>query len=167
LVASRKERRFSRIVAYFLVLGSFLALCNVAVQPVSSQAFDTLVSTQTNTATYFTVSVATANLSATVLTMQYTTSTSLFTLVNVQFTTLTSYITGIQIIQPPEGAPPFRSSHPGSSVRSPAKVESRDPPIDSYAFFGRIEAGLMLQIATCVLVFLASTLFILRKRSDR
>jgi hypothetical protein len=163
LGASRGERRFSRIVAYFLILGSFLALCNAAVQPVSSQEFDTWTSTQINTATYFTVSVATANLSATVLSMQYTTSTSVFTVVYVQFTTLTSYITGIQIIQPPEGAPPFESGHSESSIHTLSSLQSPAPSNGLDPSLGLIEAGVLLQLVTCFLVFLAATLLIVRK----
>ena len=167
MAASRKGRRFSRIVASFLILGSFLALCNAAVQPVSSQAFETWTSTQTNTMTYFTVSVETANLSVTVLTVQYTTSTNLLTIVNVHFTTLTSNITQIQILQSPQGAPSFRSSDPESSVGTSPSVQSRASMSDLYAFFGHVDAGLMLQLIACSLVFLASLLLVLRRRNNR
>ena len=159
------ECRSSRIVAYFIILISFLALCNAVVQPVSSQVFETSTYTQMDTATYFTVSVATSNVSVTVLTEQYVTSTRLFTMVNVQFTTLTSYITGIQKIQTPEGAPSFRSSnHSGSSVLSQSSTQSSVPPTDFHAFFGYVEAGLVLQLVACFLVLLTSILLVLRKQ---
>ena len=171
LAASREGRRFSRIVAYLIIMGSFLALCNAAVQPVSSQVFYTSTSTQTNTETYFTVSEVTANLSVTVFTVQYTTSTSLLTFVNVQFTTLTyttvtSNITNIQIIQSaPERALKFpSSSQSAASVRAPASIRSRAPPDGPFLFFGYVEPSLVLEMITCSLVLIASILLVLKKR---
>ena len=158
------ERGLARIVAYFIVLVSFLALCN-AVEPVSSQVFETSTSTQIGTETYFTVSEATSNVSVTVLTEHYVTSTSLFTMVNVQFTTITSYITGIQIIQTPEGAPSFRSSHSGSSVLSELSIQSRATPIDFHAFFGHVVGDLVLQLIACFLALLTSLLLVLRRNN--
>jgi len=97
LIPARGNCRSSRKVACLLIAGAFLALCNIAVQPVSSQAFSASTSTKIVTASYFTISASTSKLFVTVLTMQYTTSTSVFTLQNVQFTTLTYFVTHIQV----------------------------------------------------------------------
>jgi len=156
--------RSSREVAYLLVLSSVLALSNAAIQPVSSQAFSTLTSTQKNTATYYTLSLATSNVSVTVLTVEYTTSTSLFTVLNIQFTTLTSFITRIQIDQSPQWAPsPPLSSRSGGPFRHQSDALSRDP-VDLNVFFGYIESDWMLQLVMCLLIFLASVLLIFIKK---
>ena len=167
MVASREDRRFSRLVAYLLVMGSLVALCNAAVQPVSSQVFYTSTSTETNTATFFTISEVTANLSVTVLTVYYTTRTSLFTMVNVQFTTLTSNITDIQIIQSPERVISFRTSQAQS--HTPPGIQSRAPPANMHAILRYIEGGLVPQLITCFLVFviIESMSVFLRRQKDR
>lgn len=168
-MASREDRRFSRLVAYLLIMGSLVALCNAVVQPVSSQVFYTSTSTETNTATFFTVSEVTANLSVTVLTVYYTTSTSLFTMVNVQFTTLTSNITDIQIIQSPERVLSFRASQAQSLVHTSPSIQSRAAPANVYAILRYVEGGLVLQLITCFLVFviIASMSVFLRRQKDR
>jgi hypothetical protein len=162
LTLCREECRSSRKVGYILILSSFLALCNVAIQPVSSQAFSTVTSTQINTATYYTVSLATSNVSVTVLTEQYITSTSVFTILNVQFTTLTSFLTQIQIDQPPERAPPLFSSTRSSNSLSPRSGALPRTTVDVYVFLEYIESGRVLQLVVCL--FLLSLLLIRRKK---
>lgn len=160
--SNRRERRSSRMVAYVLVLGALLAVCNAAIQPVSSQMIETSTLTQINTATYFTVAVATSDLYVTYLTVQYTTNTTLYTIVTVQFTTLTSNVTGTPQLQ--EGAPPLHAIPSSSSPNSQPGVLSRTPSALA-AFTTRAEGGLILKLMAFSLLFLGSILLVLRKRS--
>jgi hypothetical protein len=154
--------RSSRIVAYFLILGSFLALCNMGVTPVLSQAVETSTSTQSNTVTYYTVSSATSNLYVTLLTVQYTTSTSLFTIVNIQFTTITSFVTHIEVAQQSFAqAPPLQSP---SLARS--SLANRHDPSTSQApqgtEIGMIHLSTLYQLLACGIIILV-VIILLRK----
>ena len=164
LTPARDMCGFSRKVACLLILGSFLALCTVTIQPVSSQAFYTSTSTKTNIATYFTVSVATANISVTFLTVQYTTATSVFTVQNVQFTTLTSFLTRVGVDAPTaEFVLAYHRSHGGESkFQHPGPFRAlsigRESPAEHFGL------GMVLQSIEFTAVILASALLILQKK---
>jgi hypothetical protein len=181
LTLSRKACRYSRIVAYCLVLASALALFNAAVQTVSSQTFDTptstetsaqttnatqLPSTSTETAqttttatstatqfTRFTIAYATSNIYVTVFKVQYTTTNNLFTLVNVQFTTMTSSVTQVELAQP-IGAPSI-----------PIHSSSGAPSILADGLLGHIDVGLMLQLiaGSLILIIILASIPLIRR----
>lgn len=181
MTLSRKECRYSRTVAYCLVLVSALTLCNAAVQTVSSQTFDTSTTTETSTdpghienftetthftatetsteITHFTVAYATSSLYLTIFSVQYTTAISLFTIVNVQFTTITSFITRIELPTPAEApSPPVPSTPSENSLRNEQPSSStppRLPPIVADALFGHIPLSLMSQLIACSAILLA------------
>ena len=157
MIPARANGRSSRKVACLLIIGAFLALCNAAVQPVLSQTFNTLTSTKTDTATYFTISVSTSDLLATVLTMQYTTSTSVFTIQNVQFTTLTYFVTHIQVQDRTAEATPHSSENSkGKATELTISLLGRSG--------GGAEGGQILQLFPLAAAILISLLLILRKK---
>jgi hypothetical protein len=163
---SGKGCRSSRNVAYFLILGSFLALCNIGFSPVLSQAVETSTSTQSNTVIYYTISSATSNLYVTVLTVQYTTSTSLFTVVNIQFTTLTSFITHTEAVQQPvaQASPPQALSLPRSSSangHAPSEQYALQSPGD-----GMIKQSTLLQLLACGIIVLVGMILLQKKRAE-
>jgi hypothetical protein len=164
LTPARDICGFSRKVAYLLILSSFLALCSVTIQPVSSQAFYTSTTTKTNIATYFTVSVATANLSVTFLTVQYTTATSVFTVQNVQFTTLTSFLTRVRVDAPTgEFVLAYHTSH-GRESKFQHPGPFRALSIGGESPAGYIDSGIVLQSIEFTAVILTSALLILQKK---
>jgi len=169
LKPSWEKRRSSRIAAYLLILGSLLAICNVGIQPVSSQVVETSISTQTstqtNTATYLTVSIATSNLSVTVLTVQYTTATSLFTVQNVQFTTLTSFVTHIQVLQRPSGesAPAYNPAQQSvNTLQYNSGLLSHPTQAEGNLQYSARDAGLQLITLAAIVFGLA---FFIRHKS--
>ena len=190
LMLSRKSCRYSRIIAYCLILVSILALLNASVRTVSSQAFDTSTSTETNS--YTVQSVPTANatqLNATQLpsisteiaqitttstatqftryTIAYATSSLYVTIFKVQYTTANNLFTvvNVQFTTMTSSVTQVQLAQPAGAPSLPIHSSSGASSFAAEGSSGHID-GLMLQlmVASLILIILASIPLIRREK---
>jgi hypothetical protein len=192
LTLSRKACRYSRIVAYCLILASALALFNAAIQTVSSQTFNTSTGTDNSveTAQTTTTANATTTTNATQLTststeitqttttstatqftrftVAYATSSIYVTLYKVQYTTANNLFTivNVQFTTMTTSVTQVEFAQPIGAPPLPASSSSGDPSMAD-ALLGRGDVGLTLQLiagSVIAIILLASAPLIRRER---
>lgn len=188
---SSKACRYPRIVAYCLLLASLLALFNGAVQTVSSQTFDTPISTQNSAYTAQTTTTMNATelpLTSTEIVQTTTTSTSTatqFTRFTIAYATSSLYVTvykiqyttdnnlftivNVQFTTITTSVTQVQLVQPVGAPSLPvhSSTSSATLPVITDALLGHSDAGFMLQlIAGCLILItlLASKPLIRRER---
>ena len=183
MTLSRKACRYSRIVAYCLILASVLALFNASVQTVSSQTFDTPTGTENSTETAQTTTTTnvtqvqststetaqtttTATSTATRYAIAYATSNLYVTIFQVQYTTTNNLFTivDVQFTTITSYVTQVDSPQPVGAPSLPIHSSS-GAPIVADPLPGQIDVGLTLQLiaASLILIILLASIPLIRR----
>ena len=189
LPLSRNSYRFSRMIAYCLILASVLALFNASVQTVSSQAFDTSTSTGnivdaqsttvvnatqlplTSTEIVPTTTIATNTATQfTQYTIAYATSMLYVTIYRVQYTTINNVFTivNVQFTTLTSSLTQVQLAQPIAAPSLPVHSSSGAPSTVAEGVLGHID-GRMLQLFadSLILVILLASIPLVRRERRR